>query len=146
MFAEAKVADVWDEALELIQANHEETGAGDGEEFKPDRARYEQFWEINLIRAFTARWEGGLVGYALFFVTPHLHYPKLLTAQQDVLYVVPKFRGRGALRFIRWMDDELRNEGVKMIIRAVSMKLDYSRLLVGRLGYRPLEKVFWRTF
>lgn len=145
MFAEEKISDAWDDALELIQANHEETGAGDGEEFKPDRARYEKFSELDLIRVFTARWEGRLIGYCLFFVTPHLYYPALLTAQQDVLYVQPAFRGRGALRFIRWIDTTLENEAVKIIIRGVSLKLDYSRLLVERLGYKPLEKVFWRT-
>jgi GNAT superfamily N-acetyltransferase len=144
-FAEEKVSDAWDEAVALMRANHEETGAGDGEDFKPNRARYEEFWELGLIRAYTARWEGALVGYALFFVTPHLHYPEWLTAQQDVLYVQPSCRGRGAVRFIRWMDDSLKAEGVKLVIRAVSARLDYSRTLE-RMGYKPLEQVFRRFF
>lgn len=55
----------------------------------------------------TARKDGELVGYALFFVKPHLHYRRTLTATMDLIYLWPDHRLNGTGRL---MGDVLMNE------------------------------------
>lgn len=137
-FAQESFAQVWDEAEALLFANHAETGMLDHAEFEPDKERYLQIEATGMFRVFTARDQGRLVGYSLFFVSTHLHYRTKKFASPDTLFVHPDYRGLPAVRFIRWADDRLKAEGVHYVYRHVSRKKDYSRTLE-RLGYEPVE-------
>lgn len=136
---------VWDEARELIDANHAETGALPGADFAPDRPRYEAIERNGVLRVFTARAAGGrLAGYALFVLGFHLHYPSVLFAMQDTLFLDALHRrGREGLRFIDWQDAAFRADGVHVVYRHVTVRCDYSRGLA-RMGYRPEEMRFIR--
>lgn len=146
VFAEEVLADAWFEGEAFFRANHAESGVLDPGDFAPDRKRYLEIEKAGTLRLFTMRAEGKkLVGYGLFFVVPHLHYSKVLWAMQDVLYVDPAYRGRSAVRFIRWTDSRLRDEGVGVVYRHVSVRRDYSRTLE-RMGYVRVECGFMRRF
>jgi len=142
-FQRERIADAWDEALPLMLANHDETGALPGCDFAPDREKFEKIDELGMIRAFTARINGVLVGYAVFIVSPHLHYRDLVWGVQDVVFVLPAHRGRAAIRFLRWQDEELAGEGVDLVYRHVEIKHDYSRTLL-RMDYHAEEQRFVR--
>src|SRR4051812_26390781 len=59
---------------------------------EPDWKKYEALANNGVMRIFTARENGALIGYAIFFVTPHLHYKKMIIAKNDITYLCPDFR------------------------------------------------------
>jgi len=142
-FQRESVAAVWDEALPLMLVNHAETGALAGCEFDPDREKFEKLDELGMIRVFTARIDGGLVGYAAFIIGPHLHYRDTVWAIQDVVFLVPAHRGRAAIRFLRWQDDELACAGVDLVYRHVTVRNAWGRTLI-RMGYHAEAQRFVR--
>lgn len=142
-FAREQLRDTWDEGASLIKLNNAETGALATEEFAPDAEKYFQLEDLGMVRLYTARICDKLIGYAIFLIQHHLHYPKTRWAIQDVLFISPEYRGLGAVRFILWTDDMLRSDGVHIVFRHVSHKRDYSRTLE-RLGYGAVETGFMR--
>lgn len=145
-FQRASISELWDEAQDLIQANHEETGALPREYFRPEKASYEEIERRGASLTFSMRRPGGvLAGYSVFFTLAHLHYPGILMAYQDVLYVRPEDRGPHVLHFIAYQDRELERLGVKAVIRHVKPHRDYSHLLVS-LGYGRHEISYLRVF
>lgn len=137
-FSRVAISDLWDEAQELIRANHDETGALPARYFAPEKAAYEDIERRGVAIAFAMRFHGRLAGYAVFFVLAHLHYPKIVMAYQDVLYVRPEDRGPQVLDFIGYQDRELEALGVQAILRHVKPHRDYGNVLVS-LGYAKHE-------
>lgn len=108
----------------------------------PDYDGYLKLHELGMLRIFTAREEtGSLIGYAIFFVRPNLHYRKSLQAVQDVLFIHPEKRGFGR-HFIAWCDAELRREGVQAVYHHVKNKpeLNFSPLLAAQ-GYELVDLI-----
>ncbi len=74
--------------------------------------------------------DGELVGYALHFVQPSLHFRSTLAAVQDGLYVVPEHRGgTAALKLLRAARRDLEARGVR-------------RWLVSEVAGHPLGRLF----
>jgi len=141
-FQRETIASVFDEALTLAKLNLDETGFEGMEGAMPDRERYLQIEKAVPTFAFTARSAGELVGYALFVVLEHVHYPGKYTANQENLYVRKDFRGIPAVKFIHWMDDQLESDSsVDYIVKVVSVRNDYSRIL-DKMGYEIAEKSY----
>lgn len=140
-FAIEAVTSVWKEALPLLMDNQVEVGLKDLESFDPDIDRYIEMEGQGAAKVFTYRKDGVLVGYCLVLFFPHPHYRKSLTAFQDVLYVTPKHRGFGAVKFIKWIDEQIRALGAETMNRSVSVRVDYARTLE-RLGYVEVESSF----
>jgi GNAT superfamily N-acetyltransferase len=83
---------------------------------EPDVERYNAMDEAGLLRCFTVRDGGRLVGYSIFFVTPNIHYKSLTLANNDVLFLHPDYRrGRVGWNFIDFLRDRLVGEGLRCI-------------------------------
>lgn len=137
------IYEAWDEAIDLMDANHKETGSFDQTKFNPSRENYEKIEDVGMLKLFTARDGETLVGYAIFLVSPHLHYSSMLFAQQDVMFMDKAHRGIGAYRFMNWIDEVLAEMGVEVVIRSVHVRNDYSRALM-KIGYEKIETGFMR--
>lgn len=140
-FADERIRDAWREAEPLMRAHHEESGLGEPWEFCPDEDRYRKLDDAGLIRVFTARAGGRLVGYSIFLIDRHLHYGRQVWGMQDVLYMDREHRGVAAVRFMEWTEERLRAMGVQVIGRHVTTRMEYGRTLK-RMGYEPRE-VLW---
>jgi len=93
------------------------------------------------LRIFTAR-NGQLVGYAVFFVSPHRHFRDVMQATQDLIYLAPTARrGLTGLIFLRWCDEQLRDEGVELVYQYSSDSHDIGPVLK-RIGYDSVQ-VLW---
>jgi len=146
-FREEAIIDTWPEALDLLRANHAETGILSKDDFDPDAERYFLMERAGITKLFTMRDAGSkLVGYgSLILAKSHLHYPKKSYAHQDALYVVPEHRGRIAVEFIEFQDERLKEEGVNIVDRnTVSRGPAFARSLT-RLGYAEAEVKFIRV-
>lgn len=143
--AVTSIASHWDEAEALTRQHHREVGALPADEFDLDRERYEGLEKLGAMKAFVARNdEGALVGYAVHTLSWHLQFKRTYWAMQDALFVLPGYRGFGAMRFLVWLDQQLAALGVHYSYRHVFAGRDtYSRALI-RMGYREAERGFIR--
>lgn len=116
-------------------ANHQDIRPLD-----PDYDLYTKLSDMNIIRIFTARDEGKLVGYSCFYVAPNFHYKTWVYAACDVYYLNPDYRqsGTGREMFIK-MEKWLKSLGVKAVV--VQDKVNHSHEKFFRfLGYTPVEQ------
>lgn len=101
----------------------------------PDWARYKSLADQNMITIITARDKGILVGYSLFFVSPHIHYKNNIVANNDVLFLHPDYRqGRTGLKLLRKCEQVLQEQQVDKIVWHVKYAKDFRQILY-RLGY-----------
>jgi GNAT superfamily N-acetyltransferase len=132
MIGEEKVSEIWDEACALLP----------GMAPDPDRQAYAEFEAAGQLRCYTARAEGKLVGYVVFFVREHMHYRGSRQAMQDVLVLHPGYRsGTTAAMLLRTAETHLRGEGVQVVYHHAKRSTQDADLL-GRLGYELVEGIY----
>lgn len=138
--------DVIEEAteLDLFEKHYQEIARYKDIPLDPDLDVYEGAEAGGMLRCFTMRDCGELVGYALYFVKAHPHYKGSKVATQDVLYVHPAYRkGFAGIRLIRMADERLAAEGVQVVTQHVKTYADFGRVLE-RLGYEAVETIYMR--
>lgn len=142
----------------LLQLHYEELCVHkDAMALAPDWPMYQALEDAHKLLAFTARDEGKLVGYAVFFVAPHIHYVETLVANNDIIFLHQDYRNkvnawtvirsmlRRALRIpkrsvstgaqlIEYSEQMLKLFGVNKVVWSIKFKLDWSVLLLRR-GY-----------
>lgn len=141
-FSQEKVKDIWGEIIPLLTQHWEELEKYDGVPLEPDRNKYEFMDTVGAIRVYTAREEGKLIGYCVFFINKNLHSKNVIQALQDVLFVRSDRRGFG-LKFIKWCDEQLKKEGVAVIHRMLKKAHDFGSLLE-RIGYEQVDLIYAR--
>ena len=108
-------------------------------ELDPD---WEFYRAAKTVRVFTARDGGRLVGYGVFFVGPNKHYRRSIQAVQDLLFILPEYRGRTVgPRLVKYCDEQLRAEGAQVVYHHVKCAHDFGPLLA-HLGYERVEGIY----
>lgn len=141
-FASERVAAVWPEIYPLFEKHWEEIGEYKDIPLNPDFEAYKKLDEIGMMRVYTAREDGVLVGYCVFFVNPNLHYKNTTQALQDVMFIKKERRGFGK-KFMEWSDEQLRGEGVDVIHRYMSTDNNFG-VLLERIGYEFKALIYSR--
>lgn len=103
-------ADIIEEMMPLLEEHNKEVGLyPDKIELDPMKDLYKQLSETNMLVVFTMRDDGKLIGYSVFRVANHMHYQNTLCADNDVIYIQPKYRHKGyALEFIKFCENLLK--------------------------------------
>lgn len=143
-YALESIESVWDEIHPLLEAHYVEIAHYPDIALAPDYAYYRNAQRLGKLRIFTSRVGGRLVGYAIFFVNTHHHYKESLQAQQDILFVLPDYRGGlvGA-KLIRYAEDLLREEDVQVVMHHCKKAHDLGPLFE-RLGYELMDMIYVR--
>ena len=137
-----KVTDLWEEAEPLLEEHWREIAHYQDIPLKPDRAVYSKLEDRGQLRCYTARDDGMLVGYVVFFVCRNPHYSTSLQANQDVLFLAAQHRrGLSGVRLIRHAEECLRAEGVQVIYHHAKRTNKVGDLLE-RLGYELVENIY----
>lgn len=142
-FQQETLFDVVNEVDELLKLHYEELAMNkDHIKLEPMWDEYASLERMNRFVLYTARNNGVLVGYAAFFVMPHMHYASTRLAVNDVLFLHPDYRkSTCGFKFIKYADEMLTESGlVDKIIWHVKYSLDWSNVL-HKLGYADEEKV-----
>lgn len=101
---------------------------------------YIRMADANLVRGFTARRDGLLVGLLLFFVMPNLHHYQTTWATCDAFWLMPDARRpMVALRMLKLAEASLRDEGVHVMTVAEKVLRPALGHLLDHLGFRPTE-------
>lgn len=145
-YAREQIVDVVEEIKPLLEAHYREIAHYPDIALKPDYQRYIGAEGLGTLRIFTARVDGALVGYAVYFVTPALHYCDSIQAHQDILFVHPDYRrSTVGLRLIRHADESLGREGVQVIYQHSKAAHSIGRVLE-RQGYELVDEIYAKRF
>lgn len=142
-FAVESAPAVMAEAAPLFAAHHAEVGQA--MPLKPATQRYLAADRSGGLLACTARREGVLVGYAVYFLLFHWHYADFLVAQNDIIFLDESARrGSAALRLMDYAEAQLARRGVEKVYYHVKLAQDWSAILARR-GAREEERVFGKV-
>lgn len=144
VMARETVDSVLSEIGPLTQLNFDETAHFKDIALDLDVEFYRRAEAAGVVRIFTARDDGKLVGYCVFVVCRSPKYKGSLQASQEVLFVHPAKRGTTVgPRLLGYCDNSLADEGVQVVYHQVMEGHDFGRLLEG-LGYHRVGYVYAR--
>lgn len=107
----------------------------------PDYDLYYKMEAASMLNIYTARDnEESLIGYAVYIISPALHYKQSIVAKQDIIYVHPDHRGVG-LYLLRYSEEELKKIGVHIISQHVKAAHHFGPSLV-RMGYELQDLMY----
>ena len=136
---------LYDELTPLLNLHWEEIAANQGEmPLNPQFEAYEGLQLAGLFVAMICRREDTeeIMGYAMFFCTPHLHYKDTLCAENDIIYLRPEYRkGFTGIRLIKESERVLKEIGCGVITMRVKLAMDFGKVLE-RLGFTPSEVAY----
>ena len=128
----------------LIKLHYDEISFYKDEiKLNPNFDSYIRLYQKNILKVYTAREGGELIGYAIFFISPNMHYQDSLQANQDILYIRPDARGFGT-EFIRWCDEQLKELNVQLVLHHVKDAHNFGPKILEPLGYKLLDTVYGR--
>lgn len=108
----------------------------------PDYDSYLYLAKTGLLKVYTVRDNGKLVGYYSTLVTPHLHYRNNTYAINDLIFLIPEFRGKlVGLKLIKFAEQELKKLGVSVIMLHTKTEHSFSTI-AERLGYSCVEETY----
>lgn len=108
----------------------------------PDWYLYESLENLELMYTVTARDEDKLIGYINVLLSPQLHYKSWVTAQEDIVYLLPEYR-KGFIfqRMLRYAEGIAKSRGAVIFYAHMKSDHDYS-VVLKRAGYTEIEKKF----
>jgi GNAT superfamily N-acetyltransferase len=108
----------------------------------PDWLTYQSLDENGRLFIITARDEGRLVGYSVYFLSRNFHYQSLFVAESDIFYLLPEYRkGLVGMKLLKFSEQALKNIGVNKIVSRIKIKNDIG-LIFERMGFEPIERVY----
>lgn len=141
-FQVERFRDVFTEAIPLLHAHYDEIATNkESKPLDPDLDRYHMLEDNGMLRIYTARDDGKLVGYFVSMVMPHLHYSSTIYAMNDILYVDPAYRGTTlAYRMFKGAIKDLK-ENSNTTVMMIHMKVKHQfRGLLTKLGFEQTEE------
>lgn len=132
------------EMMPLWRDHHKEIPQVREASVNPNLEMYKILASAHVLRIYTARRDFTIVGYQVFTVTIHPHFRELKQAVMDLLYLSPDERlGWMGYMFMKFVDEELKKEGVHLMFRAISARHDFGTILE-RMGYQLCDLNFSR--
>lgn len=115
-FKEELLDDILEELKPLLTNNHEEVEIyQDKMILDPDFDKYKLLESVGILTIFTMRFDKKLVGYNVFFIQPHIHYPGTNFAACDVVYIDPEYRNSDTINFFTYSEEKLISKGVDVV-------------------------------
>lgn len=103
---------------------------------------YFNLCKADMLKVFTARKDGELVGYLLAFINTHLHYKDHLVACCDMVYVKPEYRKIGTGYYlIQYAEEQLSNIGVSIFGINTRVDRPFDKLM-SRMQYNLQERSY----
>jgi hypothetical protein len=140
IFAVERFEDIVEELKPLLALHYHEIAHYKDIELKPDFESYQKLQDIGAIVCFTARRDGQLIGYNLFFVRHNLHYMNSKQAVQDVVFIHPEFRGFGKNFFI-YCDNVLKSQNVQVVYHHIKAAHNFGSMLES-IGYKLVDLIY----
>lgn len=130
--------------FELYPEHHKEISHTTCWELDMNLDAYSNLCNSGMLKLFTCRDNGRLVGYAMFILSPNLHHKTKVTAFEDIYFLKKEYRqGWVGLKLLKYTEQCLTQLGVHQILFTTKLEHDHSKIFE-RLGYTDLEKVYYK--
>lgn len=133
-------ASKWPESLPMLFDGFEEFDPHPELGLDLDLEFYETLERLGRLRAYTARLDARLIGYAIFVVARSPRRRYLTQAQQDTIHVLKEHRPRVTPALVLFAERALRAEGVKLVYHSCPVGSRFGTMLE-RLGYPAVAQV-----
>lgn len=140
VFAVENFGDIVGELKPLLELHYHEIAHHKDIPLDPDYDVYQKLQDIGAIICFTARRDGHLIGYNIFFVRHNMHYKTSKQAVQDVVFIHPEFRGFGK-KFFLYCDEILKQEGVQVVYHHIKAAHNFGKMLES-IGYSLVDLIY----
>lgn len=132
-----------EEALSMLTEHQARVAHFPTQRLDPDPHVWDEVEAAGLLRVFTVRDGGTLVGVGLLHVGPHPTWGHR-TAQQLALCVDPRVRrGWVGVAFLKYIERALRDEGCQYLYQeTMPMTSPALPRVLTRLGYRPVGTLY----
>lgn len=132
---------LFSEMLPLLTAHWKEVAHFPDIPLNPDLSYYICAEAAGMVRTFTFRRDGKLIGYAVFVLRANPHYCQSLQAQQDIVYIDPAARGIQSIKFLKYCDEQLKADGVQAVYHHVKAAHNFGKVLE-RQGYELVDLIY----
>lgn len=143
-FQKEKLSQIWHEIQPLWKLHWKEFALHkDSIPLAPDEEKYLGSERAGVFHIVTARDEGELIGYSMFFVDKGLHYSTVKEALPDIYFVHPRYRER-AFIVCRLIDETEKVQKELGVMRAyLSEKVHRpAGPVLERKGYTLAERIY----
>lgn len=142
LFSRETAAQVIGEIGHLLEQHYEEVTHHRDIPVGCDYDKYQRIERAGILRIYTVRVAGELVGYSIFMVATSMHYKSSLQARQDTLFLSARYRkGLAGYKFVKWVDEQLKAEGVQYIYQHHKFIKDIG-CVFQRMGYEAVYQVW----
>lgn len=108
----------------------------------PDWKEYARLDAAGVLRIFTARQDGKLVGYFVLVIQKSLHYSDHYFATNDVIFVKPDSRANATgYKLLKYAEDYCRDCGVSLLTINTKVSLPFDKLMTNN-GFDYAERVY----
>ena len=112
----------------------------------PDWKEYSRLDSSGILRIFTAREEGKLIGYCVVMVSTSVHHKGHTFASTDVLYVDKKFRKSSTgSDLIKFAENHCKENGASLMTLNMKTEYPFDNLML-QLGFDLIERVYHKCF
>lgn len=108
----------------------------------PDYEKYKLLNQAGILKIFTVRDFGRLIGYFIVICQQHMHYSDHVYAMNDIIYIDPDYRGSTiAYKLLRSVEKRLKQDGVSVLMINMKVHAPFDRLLES-LKFSNTERVY----
>ena len=108
----------------------------------PNWKEYAKLYTAGILKIFTARDDGELVGYFVLLVNKSIHYQDHFFATNDVVFVLPDSRaGATGYKLIKFAEDYCKASGVSLMMVNTKVHIPFDKLMIG-MGFDLIERVY----
>ena len=108
----------------------------------PDWDAYHNLEDNGILKVFTARSDGELIGYFVVLIRNHIHYKDHVFAANDVLFLKQEYRkGLTGAKLMKFAEKCLKEDGVSVLVVNTKRHKPFDGLLEW-LGYSHVENVY----
>jgi GNAT superfamily N-acetyltransferase len=142
-FQRERAHELLEEARPLYEAHYDEIAFYKDIPLIVNEVEYMRLEETGVLRCYTARHNGDLVGYCVFRVGANVRYSTSIQANQDILYVDKS--KRGALigkRLIEYCHERLKQEGVQLVTQHSKVSPEVKALMAEMKDRKDVGRLF----
>jgi GNAT superfamily N-acetyltransferase len=141
------LANVKEDIKPLLEKHWEMVALNQGIiKLNPNWKEYARLDAAGILRIFTARSDGNLVGYCVLIVNQSVHYQDHKFASNDVVFVLPEYRsGATGYKLIKYAEDHCKADGVSLMMINTKVHLPFDQLMIG-MGFDLIERIYSKCF
>jgi GNAT superfamily N-acetyltransferase len=142
-FALECLANVKEDIKPLLEEHWEMVALNQGEiKLNPDWEEYAALDAAGILKIFTARSDGDLVGYFVLTVSRSIHYKDHIFAICDVVFVKPEFRtGSTGFKLISYAENWCKKAGVSLLNVNTKVHVPFDPLMIS-MDFNYIERIY----